>query len=736
MDQAEVLDQISSWMSEEGLAPNSSKEDWLCFMWLTLQHTKKRLSNVTKDLETNRAKHLAEMAEVRKSLGQIRIFTEQKDALAQEIQDENDQLRKQLQHLISLQDAQISEVAKMLYQQGLTELIHSSPSEQVAYLLVERDSLLETNEDPSKLSGDGNLQSSSGTQAVNAAVCQSTHKRAPQHLQNAWKRLFGFHRRHAFMPPEATSLAGQACSLEKQCSRLERDVEEGSRRLAMSHKEIRRLTDELESAHLTQKAYEPELQSAQQEVDHLREEVEHLKKYEMAELRKTKELNDRLDHEIRALRNRVRFLDAEKNAVQQTVAFLQEEVEKLKSEQQEGQTGETKVRPHKETDEVRYPRIKAEQLESALQEQHQKLHTVQAKANQVAEVTKCRETNLIRRNETGRDEHEKLKTDTECSENQSEMRCLQLVDHRDQNHLTAKICIMDQKVNKQNEADRQLSKNTSLTKEHQKQLWEENMPLKECSGCQELRKTLSPIQEECESLKKEICETLKCLDKERSKYHSMKEKYKEKVCQAEHKFDDETSRRDEKIKNLERNLSLCSHSLTKERELVVCITEENEKLLDERRKLLWQLNEAENNTKESHFTASLFKSRVDYLETENNKLGNKILDMSDQINILERNLQNTQSLLPTEELQKCFNHQQIFTPQPVHPLRDMVAGIQCLLDSTHICDSQQTGLTSPLCSETLGRSPELSYLNLTPYQSLSDLLGPPSVLVITENTTS
>lgn len=42
----------------------------------------------------------------------------------------------------------------MLYQQGLTELIHSSPSEQVAYLLVERASLLEMREDPVNLSGD------------------------------------------------------------------------------------------------------------------------------------------------------------------------------------------------------------------------------------------------------------------------------------------------------------------------------------------------------------------------------------------------------------------------------------------------------------------------------------------------------------------------------------------------------------------------------------------------------
>lgn len=54
---------------------------------------------------------------------------------------------------------------------------------------------------------------------------------------------------------EARHLAGQASSVERECSRLERDLEEGSRRLAMAHSEIRRLTDELESAHLTQRAY-------------------------------------------------------------------------------------------------------------------------------------------------------------------------------------------------------------------------------------------------------------------------------------------------------------------------------------------------------------------------------------------------------------------------------------------------------------------------------------------------
>ena len=54
---------------------------------------------------------------------------------------------------------------------------------------------------------------------------------------------------------QAEAMQRSPVSLDQECARLERDVEEGSRRLAMAHKEIRHLTDELESAHLTQRAY-------------------------------------------------------------------------------------------------------------------------------------------------------------------------------------------------------------------------------------------------------------------------------------------------------------------------------------------------------------------------------------------------------------------------------------------------------------------------------------------------
>ncbi|XP_028431191.1 coiled-coil domain-containing protein 30 isoform X2 [Perca flavescens] len=660
MDQPEEEpEQIATWFSEQGLPVDSPVEAKLRLLWSALQRTRSCLSSVTWELDTQRSQHLAEMAEVRKSLEQIRIFTEHKDVLAQEIQDENDQLKEQLRRLISLQDAQINEVAKMLYQQGLTELIHSSPSEQVAYLLVERASLLEMSEDPNNLTGDGNTVSLLGSeaQALNTSAHQSSHKGAPRHSQSPWKRLFGLHKasqsKHTFVPAEPRHLAGQASSMERECSRLERDLEEASRRLAMAHNEIRRLTDELESAHLTQKDYD------------------------VVELRKAKELNDCLDLEIRALRSRVRTLDAEKSSLQQTVASLQREVERL---------------------------------QSVLQEQQQQLLTVQVQAKQANELAKIR-------------------SDTS---------------HNDLDYPIATTCskennLQDQKLWKQNEADLENCENTHCHLREHKELQtellllqnKENTLRKECPHCQEAVMTLLTTQEECKTLKDEICEALKCLDKERSKYHEMKEKHKAKLCRAKQKCDDETTWRDKKIKTLERELSFCSHSVAKEKELTISITAENEKLLVERRRLLQQLNEEEHNKNDSNLTASLSQCRVDFLEMENKKLGNKILHMSKQLAVLERGLQNMQSLHFAEERKKTSNLMQVFKSLPLQTSSVMMpesSDIQGLLDNT---PSKQTAVTYyPHCliSGPLSRSAEMGYLNLTSAPGRSDHSTPLAAL--------
>lgn len=60
----EELQQIATWFTEEGLAPDSPREAQLCLLWRALQRTRSRLNSVKWDLDTQRSQHLAEMAEV------------------------------------------------------------------------------------------------------------------------------------------------------------------------------------------------------------------------------------------------------------------------------------------------------------------------------------------------------------------------------------------------------------------------------------------------------------------------------------------------------------------------------------------------------------------------------------------------------------------------------------------------------------------------------------------------
>ncbi|XP_023181475.1 coiled-coil domain-containing protein 30 isoform X2 [Xiphophorus maculatus] len=727
MAQAEELEQILTWLTEEGFAPEASKEAQLAFLWRTFLHTRSCLDSVTKDLGTKRLQHFAEMAEVRKSLEQIKIFTEQKDVLAQEIQDENEQLRKQLLHLVSLQDSQINEVAKMLYQQGLTELIHSSPSEQVAYLLVERASLLEMNQDP----GDGDPESRLRTHAesLNPVICAPTHKRSPRPLQSSWKKIFGLHKtlqsKHTFVPGGETPLAGEPRRLEKECSRLERDVEEGSRRLAMAHNEIRHLKDELESAHFTQKTYEPELQSAQEEVKQLRKEVGKLKEYEMVELRKAKELNDRLDLEIRALRNRVRSLDAEKKSLEKTMACQQEDVERLESALQGQQRIlmiEVQADQDREEDKMQGAELTTDDKSHIILQEYLTAQTQQAMEKKEGGFTTTDET-LV--DETSKDEQDELGFQTKClMEKQPADECLQVLQNY-QSNINDFITVRD--------ICSQLEQ-SSRTEEFPSQ---DSSTLEESSECPEGRQAPMFDEEERETYKEQICKALNCIDEERSKYHNMKERLLEKLSRAKQKLDEETMWRDKKINNLERELSLCYHSLKKEKEIVECIRVENERLLGERRKLLQQLSEEDDNMKNIKLTACVSKNRVQYLETENKNLGNKVLHLSNQISTMERKLQNMQFMHFAEELQKMSTLPQKLSPVSVQTARMMLSEIQDLSEVPPECDGKQTDLTfSPdgLASVALNRTTELGYLNLTSLQSLSDKSNPDSGLVTSENT--
>ncbi|KAK7896675.1 hypothetical protein WMY93_022000 [Mugilogobius chulae] len=136
-----------------------------------------------------------------------------------------------------------------------------------------------------------------------------------------WKKLFGLRRsgqsKYNLTPARIEEITQER--IERQ--RLERDLEEASRRLAMAHQDIRRLTNELDSAKNNNTDVTGcELEGTVQEIEYLKKEVEKLKITDMMKLQKAKDQNDKLDSENQALRDRIHTLEAERRNLTEKIS--------------------------------------------------------------------------------------------------------------------------------------------------------------------------------------------------------------------------------------------------------------------------------------------------------------------------------------------------------------------------------------------------------------------------------
>ncbi|XP_063739318.1 coiled-coil domain-containing protein 30 isoform X3 [Eleginops maclovinus] len=332
MDHEEVqteLDKISMRLQEDGLPPGASVEERQCHLWQQLLDREANLQSATQELQTLRTQQACEMKEVESYVSHIRGLLEERESLTSEYERDNEQLREELHQIRQQQEGQSKELAEMLVQEDLGEMGLSSPSEQVAYLLVERATLLERLE-----AAERRLESQSLTGSFMEAhhqehIRQTMGEELRQHRedmqkavdnmtkqcssQSPWKKLFGLRRsgqsKHNITPAHSEQISQE----RNERHRLERDLEEASRRLAMAHQDIRRLTNELDTA--KNNILDPsgsELQGTLEEVENLRKEVDKLKHCDMMKLQRAKEQNDKLDVENQALRERVHTLESEK----------------------------------------------------------------------------------------------------------------------------------------------------------------------------------------------------------------------------------------------------------------------------------------------------------------------------------------------------------------------------------------------------------------------------------------
>ncbi|XP_053281781.1 coiled-coil domain-containing protein 30 [Pleuronectes platessa] len=332
------LDQISMRLQEDGLAPAASAEERQCHLWQQLLRGETKLRSVTQELQTLRTQQANEMTEVESYVAHIRGLLEERECLTADYERENEHLRHELHQTRQQQESQAKELAEMLAQEDLVEIGLSSPSEQVAYLLVERATLLERLEAAERRLESQNLTGNSvegphqGQQHIHHMMGDELRQRR-EHMQKSldnmtkqcptqspWKKLFGLRRsgqsKHNITPAHSEEISQE----RNERQRLERDLEEASRRLAMAHQDIRRLTNELDVAKNSPDSNGSGLQGMVQEVENLRREVDKLKHCDLMKLQQAKEQYERLDVENRALRERVRTKESEKkNLLQLTI---------------------------------------------------------------------------------------------------------------------------------------------------------------------------------------------------------------------------------------------------------------------------------------------------------------------------------------------------------------------------------------------------------------------------------
>ncbi|KAM3923239.1 coiled-coil domain-containing protein 30 [Leptodactylus fuscus] len=318
-------------LKEKGFNPGTSTEEYLCFLWDLYQIAESKLQASTNSLEELKLQQAEEMKEVENYVAHIRSLTEEREALTTDFEKENIQLRIELEKLQIQQDSQLKEVEEMLDQEGLNEIAHSSPSEQIAYLLVERATLLEKlelleqkmdscSENSSDQKRQDELKQIHQTleeelyqQRETMRLTKETLNKEPLlSVQKPWKKLFGTRKNADRASAESSTFDEELDKERKIRASMERDLTEAAQRLKMAHDEIRKLTDDLLIKKKELNELEQIMQNKQNDIGALQQELEDLRDNDSLELQKAKEHNSRLDKEILALRQRVRSLDSER----------------------------------------------------------------------------------------------------------------------------------------------------------------------------------------------------------------------------------------------------------------------------------------------------------------------------------------------------------------------------------------------------------------------------------------
>lgn len=169
---SDIRKEIDRKLVDDGISAQCPEEEKLLYVWRLYQHTETDLQRAIENEEKLKLAQTAEMQEVENYVEHIRHLSDEREALIQELETENDQLKSEIDSLKQDQNAAAlrDETTEMLVQQGLDEIANVSTSEQIAFLLVERARLLDELEAE---------QNRTMTPSVNSTMTETTCPQTP-----------------------------------------------------------------------------------------------------------------------------------------------------------------------------------------------------------------------------------------------------------------------------------------------------------------------------------------------------------------------------------------------------------------------------------------------------------------------------------------------------------------------------------------------------------------------------
>ncbi|KAM4646775.1 coiled-coil domain-containing protein 30 [Amazona ochrocephala] len=234
---------------------------------------------------------------------------------------------------------------------------------------------------------------------------------------------------------------------------------------------------------------------------------------------------------------------------------------------------------------------------------------------------------------------------------------------------------------------------------------------------QKLSEQLALLKEENKALYEEGVRILSQKDLCVRKYNEMQLRHKAKIRRAKETFIHEVKQRDSRIKQLENELSESKLQVEKGKMLVAQITAENEKSLQERRRLLRKITDQEETLWSNRSMIASLQSRVKILDEELMRLHEGKLQLSGHVPTSQRtpgsiHASNTEDLKSITSSERRLQSKVLPPPHPSFPPREPPESLSTLKATQHPkpegeAESQDSAFCLSPCQPS-----ELGYLNV------------------------